>query len=105
MEFGLGIYNFEHTFDATTTSQIRVTPIGFNVRYLVELSKMFRLYPYVGYQHNIVGATDGNLASLENMRGGRLLGGAGAQLVMSENMDARVEGGSDGVLGAIVVKF
>lgn len=105
VEATFGIYNFDHTFNENTVSQIRVTPLGFNLRYLVEVSRLFRLYPYVGYQYNIVGAVDGDLSNLENLRGGRLLGGGGAQLVMSESVDARVEGGSDGILGAVVVKF
>jgi len=104
-EATFGIYNFDHTFNESTVSQVRVTPLGFNLRYLIEVSRMFFLYPYVGYQYNIVGAVDGNLTNLENLRGGRLLGGGGAQLVMSESVDARVEGGSDGILGAVVVKF
>jgi hypothetical protein len=105
VEAGFGIYNFEHTMPDQRVAQVRVTPLSFNVRYLVEVSKLFRLYPYLGYQHNIVGAVDGDLESLENIRGGRLMGGAGAQLMMSESMDARLEGGSDGIMGGVVVKF
>jgi hypothetical protein len=111
-EFGVGLYNFTHTFptairpDVTTLiSEVRVIPIQAELRYLLEVSKLFRLYPYVGYQYNVVSAVNGSLTGLEQMMGGRLLGGGGAVLVMSDNIDARVEAGTDGVLGGIVVKF
>ncbi len=111
-EIGFGIYNFDHTFPSelrpdpdVDVSQVRVVPIHVGLRYLIEVSKLFRLYPYLGYQYNIVSAVRGSLIGLEPMRGGRLLGGAGAMLVMSDSIDARVEGGTDGVLGGLVVKF
>lgn len=111
-EIGFGMYNFDHTFPTalrpdpdTDVAQVRVIPIHVGLRYLVEVSKLFRIYPYVGYQYNIVSAVRGSLIGLEPMRGGRLLGGAGGVLVMSDNIDARVEAGTDGVLGGLVVKF
>jgi len=117
-EFGVGVYSFDHTFpksirastrpDGTVidgTAGVRVVPLQAELRYLVEVSKLFRLYPYLGYQYNIVSATDGSLTGLEPLMGGRILGGAGAVLVMSDTIDGRIEGGSDGVLGGIVVKF
>jgi hypothetical protein len=52
-----------------------------------------------------VSAVNGSLNGLEPLMGGRLLGGAGAVLVMSDNIDTRVEGGTDGVLAGLVVKF
>lgn len=100
-----GSYTFNHTFPAGSVAQMRVMPIGFNLRYLVEASKLFRLYPYVGYQNNIVSATNGRAGDIQGLKGGRLLGGAGAQLVMSDTIDTRLEGGSDGVTFGLVVKF
>lgn len=111
VEAMFGVYNFEHTFPATAeapevrTASVRVFTPGANVRYMVEVSPLFRLYPYVGYVFNLASAAGGNLNDLQGIKGGRLIGGAGAQLVVSENIDARVEGGSDGVLGGLVVKF
>lgn len=111
-ELGFGLYNFDHTFPAVLrpdpdvdVAQVRVVPIHAGVRYLIEVSKLFRLYPYLGYQYNIVSAVRGSLIGLEPLRGGRLLGGGGAVLVMSDTVDARVEAGTDGVLGGLVVKF
>lgn len=111
-ELGVGMYNFDHTFPTVLrpdpdvdVAQVRVVPIHVELRYLVEVSKLFRLYPYLGYQYNIVSAVRGSLIGLEPLRGGRLLGGGGAVLVMSDTIDARVEAGTDGVLGGIVVKF
>lgn len=100
-----GVYNFEHTFPDTRVAQVRVIPLGANMRYMVEVSKLFRLYPYVGYQYFVVSAVNGTLTQLEAIKGGRLFGGAGAQLVMSNAIDARLEGGSDGIMGGLVVKF
>lgn len=105
IEGSFGVYNFDHTISEDNIAQVRVIPLGISFRYLVEVSKLFRLYPYLGYQYNILGASNGDLNSLENVRGSRILGGAGAQLVMSESVDARLEGGSDGVMGGVVVKF
>lgn len=111
-ELGVGIYSFDHTFPASIRpnptdeiAQVRVIPVQAELRYLIEVSKLFRIYPYLGYQYNIVGAVNGSLIGLEPLMGGRILGGAGAVLVMSNNIDARVEAGSDGVLGGLVVKF
>lgn len=111
-EFGVGMYNFDHTFPSAIrpdptqdVANVRVIPIQAELRYLVEVSKLFRLYPYIGYQYNVVSAVNGSLSGLEPLMGGRLLGGAGAVLVMSDTIDARVEAGSDGVLGGLVVKF
>lgn len=113
-ELTWGIYNFNHTFPDGTAGPIRVMPIGVEVRYMIEVAKLLKLYPYVGYQTNVVGATAGSKernavntanADVQVLRGGRLLGGAGAQLMMSQSVDARVEGGSDGILAGLVVKF
>jgi hypothetical protein len=108
-EFTFGIYNFNHTLPNTGTAAVRVTPIGLELRYMVEVNKLLKLYPYVGYQTNIAGATSGLqggvAADLSPLQGGRLLGGAGAQLLMSSSVDARIEGGSDGFLAGVVVKF
>jgi hypothetical protein len=111
-EFMMGVYNFEHTFPDNRIAQIRVIPVGFNLRYMLEVNKMIRLYPYVGYQQNIVSTFEGGPSSTSAtnnnasaIKGGRIIGGAGAQLVMSESMDGRIEGGSDGVLAGLVVKF
>lgn len=106
-----GVYSFDHSFPASSSTanpriaQVRVMPVGFNIRYLVEASKLFRVYPYIGYQTNVVSATNGDLSGLSVLSGGRLLGGIGTQLVMSETMDARVQVGTDGLLLAGVVKF
>jgi|GEM_PF-3705380 len=112
VEFGMGMYNFSHTFPASIrpnpnedVAEIRVIPIHVGVRYLIEVSKLFRIYPYLGYQYNIVSAVNGSLSGLGPLMGGRLLGGAGAVLVMSDSIDARLEGGTDGVLAGLVVKF
>lgn len=112
VEFGFGVYNFEHTFPDNRVANIRVIPLGFNLRYLVELSRLFRLYPYIGYQQNVVTIfqsdntpTGNSNNDLSPIRGGRLVGGAGGQLVMSESIDGRVEFGSDGLLAGVVVKF
>ncbi|HEY8278630.1 MAG TPA: hypothetical protein VIH99_03345 [Bdellovibrionota bacterium] len=111
-EFGFGMYTFPHTFPASIrpdptqdATEVRVIPIQVGLRYLVEVSKLFRLYPYVGYQYNVVSAVNGSLQGLEPLMGGRLVGGGGAVLVMSDTIDTRVEGGSDGVMAGLVVKF
>lgn len=105
VEAAIGIYNFDHTFTGNRVAQVRVTPVGFNARYLVEISKLFWLYPYLGYQNNIVGAVNGNRAGLDPISGGRLIGGGGAQLVMSDAIDSRLEAGTDGILLGLVMKF
>jgi hypothetical protein len=105
LEGMFGVYNFNHTFPDSRVAQVRVIPLGANMRYMVEVSKLFRLYPYVGYQYFVVSAVNGTLDQLEPIKGGRLFGGAGAQLVMSNAIDARLEAGSDGIMGGIVVKF
>lgn len=104
-EASWGSYSFNHTFPAGNVAQVRVMPLGFNLRYQIEMSRLFRLYPYIGYQNNIVSATNGSAGDLRGIKGGRLLGGAGAQLIMSDNIDSRLEGGSDGVMFGLVVKF
>lgn len=111
-EFGVGMYNFSHTFPASIrpnpnddVTEVRVIPLQLELRYLIEVSKLFRLYPYIGYQYNLVSAVNGSLQGLTPLMGGRLLGGAGAVLVMSDSIDTRLEGGTDGVLGGLVVKF
>lgn len=111
-EFGMGVYSFTHTFppalrpaDGDDSTSVRVIPLQGELRYLIELSKLFRVYPYLGYQYNIVGAGKGSSKGLEPLTGGRLLGGVGAQLVMSDTLDTRLEAGSDGVLAGLVVKF
>lgn len=104
-ELTFGIYNFNHTLPGDKTAAVRVTPVGVEVRYMIEVSKLLKLYPYVGYQTNIAGATNGTVADLSPIQGGRLLGGAGAQLLMSQSIDLRAEGGSDGFLFGLVVKF
>lgn len=111
-EFGIGMYTFNHTWPAAIqpdpnidVAEVRVIPLQFELRYLIEVTRLFRLYPYIGYQYNVVSAVNGSLSGLQPLMGSRLLGGAGAVLVMSDNIDARVEGGSDGVLGGLVVKF
>ena len=105
-EVGVGTYVFPSVIATGQTSEVRVVPLSFEMRYLIGLSKMFRIYPYLGYQTNIVGASSGIDASyLAPLSGGRLLGGIGGQLVLSEVLDARVEGGTDGVLFGLVLKF
>jgi hypothetical protein len=111
-EFGVGMYTFDHTFPiairpdpSQEIANVRVIPLQAELRYLIEVSKLFRIYPYIGFQYNVVSAVNGSLSGLEPLMGGRLLGGAGAALVLSDNLDARVEAGSDGVLGGLVVKF
>lgn len=111
VEAMMGIYNFDHTFptsdslSAPFTAHVRVFTPGVNLRYMVEVNSLFRLYPYIGYSYNLASSAAGTLSELNRIRGGRLLGGAGAQLVLSKGMDARFEGGSDGVMGGLVVKF
>jgi hypothetical protein len=105
VEGSFSVYNFEHTFPDSRTADLRVVPLGFNVRYLIGLNKLFRIYPYVGFQYNIVSASDADPGYLTNIEGSRLLGGLGAQLVMSKDIDARLEAGSDGLMGGLVVKF
>jgi hypothetical protein len=110
-EASFGVYNFDHEFPASesypngTIANIRVIPLGMNLRYLVAVSKFLRLYPYIAFQYNLVTGKDAASSQLDNIRGGQLLGGAGAQLVVSNSIDARVQGGTDGILGALVVKF
>lgn len=111
-EFGIGLYNFTYAWPASIqpdpnvdVAEIRVIPIQIELRYLIEVSKLFRIYPYVGYQYNVVSAVNGSLDGLQPLMGSRLLGGLGGALVMSDNIDFRVEGGTDGVLGGLVVKF
>lgn len=107
-EIGFGIYSFTHTFDngrTVTGADIRIIPVQMELRYLVEVNRYFRVYPYLGYQYNIVGANGASQQSIQSLQGGRLAGGGGVQLVMSDSIDTRVEAGSDGVLGGLVVKF
>ena len=104
-EATFGTYSFVHTQTNGDQTYIRVLPVGLELRYLVEVSKMLKLYPYLGYQSNVVSATAGTVADLTGIGGGRLLGGAGAQLILSRAMDARLEVGTDGLLAGLVVKF
>lgn len=105
VEAGAGTYSFVNTFADGTVGQINVIPLSLNLRYLVEVNKLFRLYPYIGYQNNIVPAATTNAAIVRKLAGGRLLGGGGAQLLLSKSMDARVDAGTDGVLLGLVTKF
>ncbi len=104
-EMGLGVYNFPHTFLDSTTAQITVMPISFNFRYILEVNKLFRVYPYLGFQNNIVSSTYTNNTGLHRLRGGRLMAGGGAMLVMSENIDIRADIGIEGMLFGLVSKF
>lgn len=104
-EATFGIYSFVHTQTNGQVTQVRVIPVGLELRYMIEVSRMLKLYPYAGYQSNIVSAVNGTISNVGGINGGRLLGGAGAQLVLSQSMDARAEGGSDGFLFGLVVKF
>ncbi|MGE3261801.1 MAG: hypothetical protein AB7K68_08495 [Bacteriovoracia bacterium] len=104
-ELTAGIYNFNHTLPSDRVAQVRVIPIGVEMRYLVEVNKLLKLYPYVGYQNNVVSATNGTVTDLQPLAGGRLLGGVGAQLLMNSSVDTRAEAGSDGFLVGLVVKF
>lgn len=108
-EIGWGIYNFVHSFSNGASANVRVMPISGSFRYLIRANRSFKIYPYAGYQNNLVSATDStsnaSTASLSRLQGGRLMGGAGAMLVTSETIDARVEAGTDGILMGLVVKF
>ena len=105
IEGGVGTYSFVNTFADGSVGQVNVLPISFNLRYLLEVSKLFRVYPYIGYQNNIVSADTSNAAIVRRMSGGRLLGGGGMQLLVSKSMDARLDAGTDGVLLGLVTKF
>lgn len=104
-EGGVGTYSFTHKFASGQAAEINVIPITFNIRYLIELSKMFRVYPYIGYQNNVVPATAANSGSINSLSGGRLLGGLGSILVLSKTMDARLDAGTDNILFGLVTKF
>ncbi len=106
-EASFGVYNINHKFSTAQgrATEIRVMPLGFHLRYLLEVNKLLRLYPYAGFQYNMVSATNGRAGNLSGLTGSRLSGGAGAQLVMSTSVDTRLEGGSNGIMAGLVVKF
>lgn len=115
VEAMFGIYSFDHEFPEVVgeggtsiparSGNIRVFTPGLNLRYLIELNKLFRVYPYVGYIYNLVTANNATDGQLQSINGGRIIGGGGAQLVISSSIDARVDVGSDGLLLGMVVKF
>jgi len=104
-ELGIGTYRFNHTFSSSQMAEINVMPLIFNFRYLIEVNKLFRIYPYLGYQNNIVSANSSTNTSIGNLGGGRLLGGGGAMAIMSKTMDVRLDAGTDGILFGLVTKF
>lgn len=107
-ELGWGTYNFVHSPSAGGAANVRVMPLQGTLRWLIRMNRMFKLYPYAGYQKNLVSSTSTtgtNLAEVGRLKRGRLIGGAGAMLVTSESTDARVEGGVDGFLLGLTVKF
>lgn len=104
-ELGFGVYNFNKTLTANHHASIKVMPLSANIKYMIELNKFLRIYPYVGYENNLVQATTDSSTSISNLSEGGIFGGAGASMVMSENIDARFDVGSDGILVAAVVKF
>ncbi len=108
-EVGFGMYNFIHHYSNGASTDVRVIPISGTFRYLIRANRLFKIYPYAGYQDNFVSATsataNANTSSLSVLKGGRLLGGAGAMLTTSESTDARFEVGTDGYLLGLVVKF
>ncbi len=109
LELGWGTYNFVHAPAGGGAANVRVMPLQGSLRWLIRVNRMFKIYPYAGYQRNLVSSTTSttgtDLTSIARLRRGRLIGGAGAMLVTSESTDARVEGGVDGFLLGLVVKF
>ena len=105
VEGSVGIYHFTHTFPGNQVIPVQVIPLAFDVRYMIDISKIFFLYPYIGYQNNIVSAQGGSSSALTPLKGGRLLGGLGAELAMSDTIDFRLDAGTDGVLIGLVTKF
>lgn len=110
VEASIGVYNFPFT-DFTEVAdgektEVEVIPLGVYVRYNFEFSPLFMAYPYVGYQYNLVSATNNfPNARLEDLRGGGIAFGVGASLVLSRVIDVRLDAGNDGVFVATVVKF
>ena len=101
----MGMYTFPFNLNDQQTN-VTVIPLSINLRYNVDLNPLFRIYPYLGFQHKIVSAV-GNFPgdSLEGLRKNLVMFGLGAALVMSKTMDVRLDAGIDGVLLGMVVKF
>lgn len=109
-EVGLGTYTFDYTFKDNTTAAVKVFPISFTGRYLIPLSDLFRFYPYIGYENNIVTVSSNTTHSLDSLRGGRLMAGGGVvlnlpRLDLAKDQDLRFEFGTDGFLAGLVFKF
>lgn len=109
VEPSLGYYQFDFQDNGLTIPQktlIDVVPLALYLRYNHEFSILFMGYVYVGYQYNIVSAT-GNYPKdrLADLEGGGIAFGLGGSLVLSKVIDARLEGGNDGVFFGGVVKF
>lgn len=104
-ELGWGVYNFNQSYPNNSHAAIRVIPLNANVKYIWEINKFLHLYPYVGVQNNIVQASAPATAPVNDLRGTSIIAGGGARMLMSENIDARVDVGIDGALIAAVVKF
>ncbi len=110
IEASMGVYNFPFT-DFTRVvnaqkAQIEVIPLGVYVHYNFELSPLFTAYPYLGYQYNIVSATN-NFPNehLDDLRGGGMAFGIGSSLVISRTINVRLDAGNDGTFVGTVVKF
>jgi hypothetical protein len=108
-EVGMGTYNFVQTYSNGGQADVRVIPLSGSFRYMIRANRMFKIYPYAGYETNIVSATsatgNANTASLTPLKMGRLIGGGGAMLTTSESIDARFDAGVEGFLVGLVVKF
>ena len=104
-ELGWGTYSFNQTYYTTSTARILVMPLSANLKFIFELSKLFRVYPYLGVVGNVVQATARDRADVDDLRRPQLMAGGGVNMVMSESIDVRADAGLDGFLLAAVVKF
>jgi hypothetical protein len=106
-ELGWGVYSFSQGYPDGHLAKIQVMPISANIKFIFELSKLLRFYPYIGIQNNLVAAISKPFinSNFGDLGGVQPMAGLGLNMIMSESIDARVDAGIDGILLAAVVKF
>lgn len=109
IEGSLGFYNFDFQdlgLDPPKNTQIDVIPMAVYLRYNYEFNPLFMVWGYVGFQNNVVSATNNYPeARIKDLEGSGIAFGLGAGLVMSQTIDLRVDAGNDGAFFGGVVKF
>ena len=102
-ELGWGSYKISSKLGGG--SQIMVMPISGTLKYNFSLNSFLRVYPYMGFETNVVHAMSRSTAPIKDLKTNRLIAGGGVGMIFSENIDGRADLGIDGALIGMIVKF